>query len=59
MLSDMAKFARARPLAADNELSHTLAVAVVNSSIPAPPRPEANTVQEAEKNEPSDTNINH
>lgn len=35
-LSDMAKFAKARPLGADNELSHTLAVAIVNSTSPAP-----------------------
>jgi hypothetical protein len=35
-LADMAKFAKARPLGADNELSHTLAVAIVNSTKPAP-----------------------
>ncbi|GAP42781.1 hypothetical protein TBC1_11920 [Lentimicrobium saccharophilum] len=58
-LSDMAKFAKARPLGADNELSHTLAVSVVNSSIPAPSRPETGSVQQPERNEQSDTNINH
>lgn len=35
-LADMAKFAKARPMGADNELSHTLAVAIVNSTKPAP-----------------------
>ncbi len=34
--SDMAKFAKARPSGADNELSHTLAMAIVNSTKPTP-----------------------
>ena len=59
MLSDMAKFAKGRPLGADNELSHTLAVSVVNSSIPAPSRPETGSVQQPPNNEQSDSNTNH
>lgn len=35
-LADMAKFAKARPLGSDNELSLTLSVALVNSTRPAP-----------------------
>lgn len=35
-LSDMAKFAKARPLAAENEMSYMLSVAIINSSKPAP-----------------------
>lgn len=48
--SDMAKFAKARPSGADNELSHTLAMAIVNSTKPTPelkktPENEPNTEQ--------------
>ena len=35
-LSDMAKFAKARPLDAENEMSFMLSVAIINSSKPAP-----------------------
>lgn len=35
-LSDMAKFAKARPLDAENEMSHMLSAAIINSTKPAP-----------------------
>lgn len=35
-LSDMAKFAKARPMDAENEMSFMLSVAIINSSKPAP-----------------------
>lgn len=47
-LADMAKFAKARPLGADNELSHTLAVAIVNSTKPAPELNPENKIRAAE-----------
>jgi hypothetical protein len=47
-LSDMAKFAKARPIGAENEISHTLAVAIINSSKPAPELKPAKTESEAE-----------
>lgn len=47
-LADMAKFAKARPLGADNELSHTLAVAIVNSTKPAPELNPDNKIRTAE-----------
>lgn len=47
-LSDMAKFAKARPIGAENEISHTLAVAIINSSKPAPELKLAKTEQDAE-----------
>ncbi len=40
-MADMAKFAKARPMGADNELSMTLAVSIVSSTIPAPVRKES------------------
>ncbi|GAB1405727.1 BatD family protein [Lentimicrobium sp.] len=41
-LADMVKFARARPLGADNELSFTLALSFVKSTAPATKQPENN-----------------
>lgn len=35
-LADMAKFAKARPMAADNELSFNLALNFIKSTAPAP-----------------------
>ncbi len=42
-LSDMAKFAKARPLDAENEISFMLSAAIVNSTKPAPELKPANT----------------
>lgn len=39
-MADMAKFAKARPMGADNELSMTLALSIVSSTIPLPVRKE-------------------
>ncbi len=56
-LSDMAKFAKARPIGAENEISHTLAVAIINSTKPAPElksekaEPEAETAPAETKTE--------
>lgn len=47
-LSDMAKFAKARPLDAENEMSYMLSAAIINSTKPAPDIKSASSATEKE-----------
>ena len=50
-LSDMAKFAKARPLDAENEISFMLSTAIINSTKPAPELKSATTEKETAETE--------